>query len=144
MNRALIRHNDPFNLFDTFFDETFNRMLPIHQALSGHRTPRPDANIKNTTEGYSIELAVPGLSRSDISIESEGDQLYIFAESSSSNLESDDSFSTREFSYSSFNRNFSLPKGVDVDSIEARYQAGILTVRIPKMSEVPRKKIVIS
>ena len=144
MNRALIRHNDPFNLFDTLFDETFSRMLPIHQALSGHRTPRPDANIKNTAEGYNIELAVPGLSRSDINIESEGDQLYIFAESSDANTNVNASFSTQEFSYSSFNRTFSLPKGVDIDLIEARYDAGILTVRIPKMSEVPRKKITIS
>ena len=41
-------------------------------------------------------------------------------------------YTRREFSYSSFQRSFSLPESVDPEKISANYQNGILTVTVPK------------
>ncbi len=41
-------------------------------------------------------------------------------------------YTWREFSYSSFQRSFTLPESVDADKISANYQNGILTVTVPK------------
>lgn len=61
--------------------------------------------------------------------------LTISPESKSENTEEDDNFSRREFSYSSFNRSFTLPESVDQDSIAANYADGLLTLTIPKREE---------
>jgi len=41
-------------------------------------------------------------------------------------------YTRREFSYSSFQRSFTLPETVDAEKISANYQNGILTVVVPK------------
>lgn len=41
-------------------------------------------------------------------------------------------YTQREFSYSSFQRSFTLPEGVDLDKISANYQNGLLTITVPK------------
>jgi HSP20 family protein len=47
--------------------------------------------------------------------------------------EGTDKFTHKEFNYSSFERAFNLPEeGVDIDGIKATYEAGILTINIPK------------
>jgi HSP20 family protein len=46
--------------------------------------------------------------------------------------------------YGSFARTLTVPHGVDSDSIEAGYQDGVLTLRIPKPAEQKPKKITIA
>jgi HSP20 family molecular chaperone IbpA len=47
--------------------------------------------------------------------------------------------------YGSFQRSFGVPDGVDADKIEANFKNGVLTVTLPKATEVQRseKKIAI-
>jgi HSP20 family protein len=55
-----------------------------------------------------------------------------------------DNFLRREFSYSSFQRSFSLPEGVNAYDIKAKHENGVLYVTIPKKDELkqqPSKKI---
>ena len=40
-------------------------------------------------------------------------------------------YTRKEFSYNSFSRTFTLPIEVGEEKIEAKYEEGILTVRIP-------------
>jgi len=57
------------------------------------------------------------------------------------NKEKDYYFSERR--YGSFKRAFRLPEGVDTDKIEASFDKGVLTVRLPKTTEARKaeKKI---
>ncbi|MBA4141222.1 MAG: Hsp20/alpha crystallin family protein, partial [Segetibacter sp.] len=49
-------------------------------------------------------------------------------------------YSRKEFSYQSFQRSFHLSKeAVDADNIEAKYENGVLRLRIPKREEVKQK-----
>ncbi len=43
--------------------------------------------------------------------------------------------------YGSFYRAFTLPKQVDADSIQARYEDGVLTVVVPKAEESKPRRI---
>ena len=55
--------------------------------------------------------------------------------------ESDDqSFTKREFNYSSFKRSFHLSDKVDANAIDATYSNGILTVSVPKKEEAKEKE----
>ena len=84
---------------------------------------------------FKIELAAPGLEKGDFDINVEKDQLTISAKKETSNEVNDEKFTRKEFSYSSFKRNFHLPEHVQGDAIEASYENGILAIVLPKKEE---------
>jgi len=107
----------------------------------------PDANIIENGKDYQIELAVPGLDRKDFEIEVKDDVLTVSAEKESENKSEDKNYRTREFSYSSFFRSFTLPKNLVLDTVDAKYHNGVLTITLPKKEVTvakPVKKISVS
>lgn len=92
----------------------------------------PDANIRESNKDYTVELAAPGLERKDFKIEVEGDLLTISSEKKEETKEEAKDYVRREFSYNAFNRTFALPENCLSDKIEAKYDAGILRLTIPK------------
>jgi HSP20 family protein len=122
-------------MFDDFFTgEIFN--WNFDEMLSGKGFPA--VNIKETNDGYEMEVAAPGLSKDRFKVELENDLLVISAsqETSREEKEPDGNYTRREFSYESFHRTFRLPEGtVDKDKISAKYNDGILHVSVPKRTE---------
>jgi HSP20 family protein len=50
-------------------------------------------------------------------------------------------YTSREFSYQSFSRTFTLQKDVvDTEKIQAKYQDGVLHLLIPKMEHAKQKQ----
>ena len=54
---------------------------------------------------------------------------------------SDEHFYRFERRYGSFARGVGLPQGVDQDKISARYENGVLEIRVPKPEEQKPRKI---
>jgi HSP20 family protein len=94
----------------------------------------PAVNIRETNEAFDVEMAAPGMSKNDFKIQLEGNTLTISSEKRNENLEKgSENYSRREFSYESFCRMFTLPKDVvDSENIKARYEDGVLKLRVPK------------
>lgn len=99
----------------------------------------PAVNVQDKAEEYIVQMAVPGLKKSDFDINLDNDLLSISAEIESESNEENDDFTRREFGYSSFRRTFSLPKTVEADKIKAKYEDGILNVILPKREEAKKK-----
>ena len=129
-------------LLDNFFNndllEKFSTdLLPL--------TTLPAVNIKETMDGYEVEMAAPGMKKEDFNIELEGQNLLISLDKKDEREQNDaERFTMREFSYQSFQRQFRLSKQVvDAENIKASYEHGILKLFIPKKEEVkqqnPRK-----
>ena len=78
------------------------------------KTTLPAMNVKEHEDDFEIEFAVPGFSKEDFEVSIENDILYVSAEKSMEDMEDEEDYTRREFSYSSFNRTFQLPKSVDV------------------------------
>jgi len=77
---------------------------------------------------YVVRAEMPGLDPDrDIRITIDGDRLRILAERSERKHERGHS----EFRYGSFSRSVPLPRGADTEHIQARYDAGILEVKVP-------------
>lgn len=70
--------------------------------------------------------------------ESVGAQAQTAPAMQSSNQGQMQRYTRREFSYTSFQRSFSLPENVETDKIAASYQDGILTVTVPKREQPAR------
>ena len=137
------RNGNMLNSFPGLFDDFFNRDLFNWNAsnFSDTNTTIPATNIKENPDNFIVELAAPGMGKNDFKIELDGNILTISSEKSNqSELNEDEKYSRREFSYQSFQRTFNLAKDVvDADKIEARYEDGVLHLVIPKKEEVKQK-----
>ena len=140
----LIRKQNPF--FPSLVDELFNQDRRVRTSSISSTTPA--VNIIEQDTQFLIELAAPGNKKEDFEIEIEDGILSI---SSSPNKEDNTSeketFTRHEFSYNSFRRSFTIPESVDVSSIEATYNEGVLLIKLLKLEEAlpqPKKLITIS
>jgi HSP20 family protein len=126
-------NNDRFLLdFNgSFPDITFDNLLP-------------DANIVEHKNEFQIELAAPGLDKKDFNIEIKNGILSISAEKEEESKTEEKNYLTKEFSYNSLYRSFTLPDSIKPEKIDAKYENGILKIMLPK-SEVsisePTKQI---
>lgn len=141
---SLIRKSrEPFNSLPSLFENFFNRDLfswdNLNNSPSG--TTIPTMNIKETDEDFLVELAAPGMTKGDFKIQLDGNNLTISSERTTNDEEQQEGkYSYREFSYQSFKRTITLPSNVvDDDKIQARYENGLLSLRIPKKEEVKKK-----
>lgn len=104
-------------------------------AQATRTTTRPSANIFETETAYIIELAAPSFSKESFKIAIDGKRnLNISAEKVTSE-DTEQKFNHREFMYGSFKRSFILPDNADEKQVSARYENGILTVTIPKITQ---------
>lgn len=118
--------SDPFRAFDDM-ERSFFR-----SDLHEFRT-----DVTEDDQGYEISAELPGFHKEDISLDVEGDYLTISASHSEENEESDEkkNYIKRERFFGSYSRSFDI-SGVDVDSIHAEYNDGILKIDLPKVIPV--------
>jgi len=148
--KEITRKNNVTGLpgFSSWFDNFFENNLGT-EFLSNFNTgiTLPAVNIKETSEEFVLELAIPGMKKSDFTIDVENKVLSIASEVKRENEESNDNYTRREFGYSSFKRTFTLPDSIESDKVKATYKDGILMVTLPKREEAkqkPPKRIEIS
>jgi HSP20 family protein len=111
---------------DFFNDDFFHR--PVTKWL-------PATNIKETPTAFQVELSAPGMSKDDFNIEVHGDVLNIEGKKEEENEEANERYTRKEFRTTSFVRSFRLPQNVVADSIDGKYENGILTLALPKREE---------
>jgi HSP20 family protein len=125
--------NDSLDL-DNIFEAFFNRPSRAISSQVEYSTV-PLANVWRSDEGYEIAIAAPGFSRGDFSVNVDNRTLTISSKKEEAQESKSDKYTSREFSYSTFSRSWSMPEAVDVESIDARYDAGILYVTVPTLEK---------
>ena len=88
------------------------------------RTQVPRARLYQRPEGWSLQVALPGVTQDQISLEVEGRTLRLSARGERRH----------------YRRSFRLPLGQDVEKIDASLEAGILSVQIK--ADAPLKRTV--
>ncbi|MBT8189048.1 MAG: Hsp20/alpha crystallin family protein [Saprospiraceae bacterium] len=139
----LIKFNRPIhrpvltNVLDDIFNRSFSDMLGADFTVNS-----PSVNILEGDASYKIEMALPGVSKDDVTINVEKDQLIISSANKEVNETKDGAhrYMKREFNYSSFRKSFHLPKTVDTDMIDAKFDNGVLILTIEKKEEAKEKE----
>ncbi len=132
---TIIRRNESLPVLSGFLNDFLrNDWLDFsNRNFSMTNTTIPSVNIKESNDGFDLEMAAPGLGKSDFKITTSQGILKISSEKKNEVKEnSDNEYSRREFSYESFCRTFTLPDSADLEKISAKYENGILLVSIPK------------
>ena len=132
--------NQNFPTLSNWIDDIFNRDLPsVFTSNFDTGMTLPKVNIKETADAFIVEMAVPGLKKSDFNIDIDNQLLSISTETKEAHEAKDAHYTRREFGYSSFKRTFTLPESVDDDKINASYNEGILNILLPKKEEAKQK-----
>jgi len=136
------------NSMPTIVDHFFNNRLMDNLWVDNFTTITPSVNIKEDEKSYTIELAYPGIEKSDFQVITEKDRLIISYERKTETEEKNEEkkYLRREFSSASFKKSFLLPENTEIENITAEYKNGILDVKIPKAKEKAHlsKQILIS
>lgn len=113
----------------------------VESALSDFATPafnhRFPVDLYEDTENTYVRAELPGLQRSDVTVEVADGFLTI----SGARRQTDEAGQTTESL--SLNRTIAVPDSVATDQIKAAYEDGILTVTLPKREEAKRRKLTI-
>ena len=149
---SLIRlHREMEHLFDNalhaFGMPRLGRSLLDNSLDQGDKAfYRPRLDVSGNEKQYLIELDVPGLSESDLSIEVKGDILRVQGTKEEKTETKDKQFYRVERIYGTFQRTLSLPEDADADAIQANLKDGVLELKIPrkKINDSDVKQIAIS
>lgn len=134
----LVKANPIFPAMPSLFDDFFRDWSITN--FSDTNTTFPAVNIKEDDNGYSIEVAAPGMDKKDFNIHFDKDVLTISSEKKIENEDKGDNYTRKEYSYQSFTRSFRIPENtVDGEKITANYKNGELLISIPKKEEVKPK-----
>ena len=122
---------------DSWLPEVFNDFFNGDFAPRTYTTA-PAINVLEGENDYTVEIAAPGLKKEDfdVNIDNEGN-LHIRMEQKHEDKKEDKKchYLRREFSYSNYEQNYTLPDDVVKDQISAKVEDGILTVTMPKAEQ---------
>ncbi len=102
---------------------------------------QPLANILETEDGYTVELATPGYRREDLTIKLQRGALVIEGKREE---ETTEKYARQEFGIGNFTKRFRLGENVDRDAITADYEDGVLIIALPNRPEEKKRDITIS
>jgi HSP20 family protein len=101
----------------------------------------PMFEVKETKDAYVFKADMPRVREEDLDITLTGTRLTVSGKREAEERREDERFYAYERSYGSFTRSFTLPEGVNTESVDAALDNGVLTVHIARMPEHQPKKI---
>ena len=106
----------------------------------------PKVDVTETKNEFSISAELPGIDDKDIDVTLDDGTLTLKGEKKVEKEDKQGEFYSRERSYGSFQRTFKVPETIDQNKINASFNKGILTVKLPKTLESRKevKKIAIN
>jgi len=124
------------NLFDEFFDDPFNNMIPAfpRDPRQGKRTKSlMKTDVRELDNGYEIDMDLPGFKKEDVQVKLEDGYLTVSATQSSHSEEKKEGRYIRQERYcGQCSRSFYVGDGVRAENVSAKFEDGILKLSLPK------------
>jgi HSP20 family protein len=109
-----------------------NAVVPYDRSNAAGSATDTQMDVIETPDAYEVTLVVPGARPEDLNITFENNILTVRGEICDERETTDQTVHLRERRFGSFVRTIMLPGNLRSEAIEARYDNGLLTVRIPK------------
>jgi HSP20 family protein len=141
---AITQYRPSGDLFAPFFEDFFAR--PGNGGRMSNLLRAPEADVVETEREIQVNLEMPGMKPDEIDVGLENNILTISGEKRQERTEGDErhTWHLTERRYGQFSRSFVLPRDVQAEGIQARFEDGVLRVVIPKSEKARRRKIDIS
>lgn len=133
---------DVFDDFDRDFFRGFGR--PEHVLYGKNASRMMKTDVKETDEGYEVNVDLPGFNKDEIKLELNNGYLTISTEKSlnKENKENKGKMLRQERYVGTMQRSFYVGGSITEEDIKAKYENGVLSLTIPKkeVRKVPEKK----
>ena len=123
-------------LFSSFFDSP-----AAGNGATAARRWIPAMDLVETDQHFLLKADLPGMTESDVTIEVERNVLTLSGERKTELEAQKDGFHRIERAAGAFSRALTLPDGVDADAVTARFDNGVLEVRIPKPQQAQPRRV---
>lgn len=124
---------------DRLFEDSF--VGPGAWTTLANGLAMPQIDVYETPDDVVVTAALPGIRQEDVDVTLSGQTLVLKGEFKADERVSRDQIVYRERRYGTFHRQIQLPVRVDGENVDATYEHGILTLRIPKAAEVRPRHI---
>lgn len=108
---------------------------------AGAFSPRID--ISEDDKNIYVEAEIPGTRKEDLKITIQDNIITLKGEKKKTEVKSEKNYYRSERVYGSFSRSFTLPVAVNPDNVDARFEDGILRVKMEKLVPKPVNEKVI-
>jgi HSP20 family protein len=113
-----------------------NGERPTEQFVS------PSATVLENADGYTLEVEMPGVSKENLEMWVENNELTILGRRSLPSVEG--TLLHRESRPQNFRRTFELDPSIDAAKISAKIEQGVVTLTLPKAEQVKPRKIAVA
>ncbi len=128
---------------DFFTNQLMNQLFretrgALEGKLDDGGVNRTSVNVYEEENNFTIEMAIPGFSKEDVTVKVEKGLLRI---SVNKEDKQERNYLRREFTNSNLEKSFKLSEGIDEEHIFAEVKSGMLLVNLPKMKvEEPKAR----
>ncbi|RIA80518.1 heat shock protein [Glomus cerebriforme] len=126
------------NMNDVF--DNFIRDLDVARSGSSRLGRVPALDVHETENDFIVNAELPGLKKDEINIDIHDNVLNISGETKKDERYQEGNTLVQERRYGSFSRSIALPPNVKGDDVTAKFDNGLLELKLPK-SEPTGKKI---
>jgi len=129
---------------DTAFDDLFRGFFMRPVRFEGQQDVQIKLDVSEDDKAYTVHAEIPGVKKEDIHVSIDGNQIAISAEvKNEKEVKEGEKVLRSERYYGKISRAFMLDQDVDEDTSQAKYNNGVLELRLPKRSSTKSKTLTI-
>jgi HSP20 family protein len=129
-------------LLDDFFGDKGFWVRPF--AMPDEPELKLKVDVKESDRAYTVHAEIPGVSKDDIQVDLNGDQVAIRAEVKREKEKKEgEKVLHSERYYGMVSRSFTLPTDVDAQGAKANYKDGVLELTLPKKAGAQARRLAI-
>jgi len=103
----------------------------------------PPVNIFDDGDGIVVIAEIPGMDPASLNVSGQSHTLTIKGERKREKVGESAGYHRRERPFGEFSRSVQLPDELDLDRTTANYEAGMLTIRVPKAESAKPRQITV-
>lgn len=140
----------PFADMERWFEDMWRRPLSLlgsslwpELKVAERYEISPSVDIYETDDEVVFKADLPGVKKDELDVNVTENMLTISGKKEKEEKVERENYYRYERSHGSFLRKFELPRGIDLEKIDAHFEDGVLKVTFPKTEEVKKhtKKI---
>lgn len=140
----LVRFYNPrYSVNRSLVDELYSNFLKndYHENYSKNCVKQPATNVFETEKDFKLEILLPGFAKEDVQINYHKNLLTIKVDKEEKEENANEGFkyAHREFGPYNFEKQFKIPESVNIESVDAKFENGILNIILPKKEEALEK-----
>jgi HSP20 family protein len=119
-----------------------NRSGASNGARAAEQFIAPAATVLENTDGYTLEVEMPGVSKEILEMWVENNELTIVGRRSIPAVEG--TLLHRESRSENFRRTFELDPSIDAEKISAKIEQGVVSLTLPKAEQLKPRRITVA